>query len=337
VEWSQIVAQDASLEAGARRSANEDLELGDEWKKWWSAAPDEESYQFIGKDNIVFHTVIWPALLLGYGDGKLPLPYDVPAQEFLNLEGRKFSKSANWAVWVHDVLAAYDTDPLRYLLATNMPEFADSDFKWSEFVRRNNDELVATWGNLANRTLTFAYRNFDKQVPVPGELNDADKALVEKSENVLKVVAEAIEGCRFRVGIEAAFQVAREANAYLNETEPWKAIKTDRERAGTSLYVTLRVIDNLKTALYPYLPFSSNDLHRQLGYKEDLAGTFETRTIQEATRPHLALLYNPPQTSAGWKVSALKGGELLGEPKALFKKLDESVVELETSKLGKAQ
>ncbi len=312
-----------------------DLGLGDEWKKWWTVAPDEESYQFIGKDNIVFHTVIWPAMLLGYGDGKIPLPYDVPAQEFLNLEGRKFSKSANWAVWVHDVLGAYDTDPLRYLLATNMPEFSDSDFKWSEFVRRNNDELVATWGNLANRSLTFAYKNFDKQVPVPGELNDADHALIEKSETVLKTVAEAIESCRFRIGIEAAFQVAREANAYLNETEPWKKIKVDRERAGTSLYVVLRVIDNLKTALYPYLPFSANDLHRQLGYSDDLAGTFETRTIQEATRPHLVLLYNPPTTSAGWTTSLLKGGEALGEPKALFKKLDDSVVGLEMSKLGK--
>lgn len=312
-----------------------DFGLGDAWKKWWTVAPDVQSYQFIGKDNIVFHTVIWPALLLGYGDGKIPLPYDVPSQEFLNLEGRKFSKSAHWAVWTHDFLAAYDPDPLRYLLATNMPEYADTDFKWSEFVRRNNDELVATWGNLANRSLTFAYKNFDKRVPMPGELNADDRALIEKSERALQVVGDAINACRFREGIEHAFAVAREANGYLNQTEPWKTIKVNRERAGTSLYVVLRVIDNLKTALYPYLPFSSNDLHRQLGYTHDLAGTFETRTIAEETRDHLVLTYIPPTTNAGWKPSALRGGEALGEPKALFKKLDESVIELETAKLGK--
>lgn len=314
-----------------------DLGLGDEWQKWWTIAPDTRAYQFIGKDNIVFHTVIWPALLLGYGDGKLPLPYDVPAQEFLNLEGRKFSKSANWAVWVHDFLAAYDADPLRYLLASSMPEYSDADFKWSEFVRRNNDELVAAWGNLANRALTFAYKNFNKQVPAPGELDDADRELIEKSERVLRVVGDAINACRFKTGIEAAFQVAREANFYLNRTEPWKVIKVDRARAATSLYVVLRVIDNLKTALYPYLPFSSNDLHRQLGYTDDLAGTFETRTLQESAQSHLVMLYQPPQPRARWEPSALRGGEPLNEPKALFKKLDESIIALETAKLGKPE
>jgi methionyl-tRNA synthetase len=312
-----------------------DIAGGDAWKKWWTVAPDVKGYQFIGKDNIVFHTVIWPALLLGYGDGNLPLPYDVPASEFLNLEGRKFSKSAHWAVWVHEFLASYDPDPLRYLLASNLPEYADVDFKWSEFVRRNNDELVATWGNLANRALTFAYKNFDKQVPTPGELNPADCALIEKSERALQVVGDAINACRFREGVQHAFEVAREANVYLNQTEPWKTIKVDRERAATSLYVALRVIDNLKIALYPYLPHSSNDLHRQLGYAGDLAGTFEVRTEKEETRNHIVLAYVPPQANPGWKPSALRGGELLGEPKALFKKLDESVVELETAKLGK--
>ncbi len=312
-----------------------DYDLGDAWKKWWTVAPDVKIYQYIGKDNIVFHSVIWPALLLGYGDGNLPLPFDVPANEFLNLEGRKFSKSAHWAVWLNDFLAGYDPDPLRYLLSSNMPEFADTDFKWSEFVRRNNDELVATWGNLANRALTFAYKNFEQRVPTPGEWNDADRALIKKSEHALQVVGDAINACRFRDGIQHAFDVARDANVYLNQTEPWKTIKVDRERAATSLYVALRVIDNLKTVLYPYLPFSSNDLHRQLGYTEDLAGTFETREIQEETRAHLALFYIPPQTNAGWQPSALRGGEALGEPKALFKKLDESVIAIETAKLGK--
>src|SRR5581483_9296049 len=255
--------------------------------------------------------------------------------EFLNLEGRKFSKSAHWEVWIHDYLEAYDADPLRYLLSANMPEYADADFKWSEFVRRNNDELVATWGNLANRALTFAYKNFDKRVPAPEALSDADIALIEKSERALQVVGDSINACRFRDGVQAAFEVAREANVYLNQTEPWKTIKVDRARAGTSLYVVLRVIDNLKTALYPYLPHSSADLHRQLGYAGNLAGTFEIRAFQEAARSHQALTYIAPTTDAKWAPSALKGGEPLGEPKALFKKLDESIVELETAKLGK--
>ncbi|HZQ10953.1 MAG TPA: methionine--tRNA ligase [Anaerolineae bacterium] len=313
----------------------DDLNLGDKWREWYTNAPNVRNYQFIGKDNIPFHTVIWPALLLGYGDGKLPLPYDVPAQEFLNLEGRKFSKSAHWAVWVHEFLQSYDPDPLRYLLTSNMPEYADTDFKWSEFVRRNNDELVATWGNLANRALTFTYKNFDQRVPVPGILHEADRALLEKSETALEVVGEAIANCRFREGIQFAFEVAREANVYLNQTEPWKTIKTDRERAATSLYVAIRVIDNLKTVLYPYLPHSSKDLHRQLGYTDDLAGSFEVKTFDEETRPHLAMLYLPPKTQAQWKPSELKGGEPLGQPKALFKKLDESIIEVETAKLGK--
>lgn len=321
--------------------------LGSKWREWYEVAPDVRGYQFIGKDNILFHTVIWPALLLGYGDGKLALPYDVPAQEFLNLEGRKFSKSQHWAVWVDEFLESYAADPLRYLLVSNLPEYADTDFKWSEFVRRNNDELVATWGNLANRTLTFAYKNFDKRVPAPGELTEADRTLIEKAEGALDVVGEAIARCRFREGLQYAFEVAREANGYLNQTEPWKTIKTDRERAGTSLYVALRVIDNLKTALYPYLPHSASDLHRQLGYAGDLAGTFEVRRFREAVPPelqetlgetereHEALLYVQPTANAGWRPSALGGGEPLGEPRALFKKLDESVVEVETARLGK--
>jgi methionyl-tRNA synthetase len=311
--------------------------LGEHWREWYTVSPDVRGYQFIGKDNIPFHTVIWPALLLGYGEATespLPLPYDVPANEFLNLEGRKFSKSAHWAVWINDYLDAYDADPLRYLLSTNMPEYADTDFKWSEYVRRNNDELVATWGNLANRTLTFAYKNFDGRVPEPGELTAADRALIEKSERAFETVGAALGATRFREGIQLAFEVARETNIYLNQTEPWKTIKTDRGLAATSIYVSLRVIDNLKTLLYPYLPHSSAALHRQLGYEGDLAGTFEIKRFEEATRSHLALAYVPPSENGQWAPGALAPGQRLGEPRALFKKLDESVVELETAKLG---
>lgn len=311
-----------------------DNSAGDKWKEWWTIAGDVKPYYFIGKDNIPFHTVIWPALLLGY-DEALPLPFDVPANEFLNLEGRKFSKSAHWAVWINDYLAEYDPDPLRYLLSANMPEYADTDFTWREFVRRNNDELVATWGNLANRALTFAYRNFDGKVPTPGELTEQDRALIEKSEAAFQSVGDALAHTRFKEGIQLAFEVAREANGYLNATEPWKTIKTDRERAATSIYVALRVIDNLKTLLYPYLPHSSADLHRQLGYEGNLAGTLEIKKFDEETRSHDALVYLPATGNASWEPSRLKPGQALGEPRALFKKLDEGVIEKETSKLGK--
>jgi methionyl-tRNA synthetase len=325
--------------------------LGDKWREWWTIADGVRPYYFIGKDNIPFHAVLWPAMLLGYGRAQgtpLPLPYDVPANEFLNLEGRKFSKSAHWAVWINDYLAAYDPDPLRYLLSINMPEHADTDFKWSEFVRRNNDELVATWGNLANRALTFAYKNFDRQVPAPGPegLTADDRALIDKSERAFETVGEALAHTHFREGLQLAFELAREANVYLNATEPWKAIKVDRARAATSIYVALRVIDNLKTLLYPYLPFSSADLHRQLGYEGNLTGTFEIKTFEERrsvelnapTHSHQALAYSPPTASMGvrWAPSQLSPGQRLGEPKALFKKLDESVIEKEVSKLGNA-
>ncbi|MCI0477141.1 MAG: methionine--tRNA ligase, partial [Anaerolineales bacterium] len=239
----------------------------DKWKEWWTASrsDDARTYYFVGKDNIPFHTIIWPSLLMGY-DENLPLPYDVPANEFLNLEGRKFSKSEHWAVWINDYLKSYDPDPLRFLLSINMPEFADTEFTWKEFVRRNNDELIANWGNLANRVLTFTYRNFDGHVPTPGELTDADRALITKSETALTTVADALGRVRFKEAIGIAVALAREANVYLQTTEPWKTIKVDRARAATSLYVALRVIDNLKVMFYPFLPFSSNELHRQLGY-----------------------------------------------------------------------
>jgi len=293
-------------------------------------------YYFVGKDNIPFHTIIWPAMLLGY-DENLPLPYDVPANEFLNLEGRKFSKSEHWAVWINDYLKAYDPDPLRYLLSANMPEFADTDFTWKEFVRRNNDELIATWGNLANRVLTFTYKNFDQRVPTPGELNDADRALIAKSEAAFESVGDALGRVRFKEAIGIAIDIAREANQYLQITEPWKTIKVDRVRAATSLYVALRVIDNLKTLFYPFLPFSSNDLHRQLGYAGDLLGEVKIETFQESTRSHTAAVYHPGKHSQKWEPSQLEPGQPLREPKVLFKKLDDKIVEEEKAKLGKPQ
>jgi methionyl-tRNA synthetase len=307
----------------------------DKWKEWWTKSEDVRAYYFVGKDNIPFHTIIWPAMLLGY-DENLPLPYDVPANEFLNLEGRKFSKSEHWAVWINDYLKSYDPDPLRYLLSANMPEFADTDFTWLEFVRRNNNELIANWGNLANRVLTFTYKNFDQRVPTPGELNDADRELIAKSEAAFATVGDALGRVRFKEAIGIAVDLSREANQYLQITEPWKTIKVDRERAATSLYVALRVIDNLKTLFYPFLPFSSNSLHQQLGYDGDLLGEVKIETFHETAKSHTAAVFHPGKHSQKWEPSQLKPEQPLREPKALFKKLDEKIAEEEKAKLGKA-
>ena len=278
---------------------------GEGWRPFWQGE-DSKSYYFIGKDNIPFHTIIWPAMLMGYGD--LNLPYDVPSNEFLTIEGKKLSTSQNWAVWLPDYLSRYEPDPLRYLLSINMPETSDTDFSWREFFRRNNDELVATYGNLVNRVLTFVYRNFDGCVPEAGELDNQSRALLKKAEETLKNVGDLISQCRFKQGVMAAMALAQEANRYLDDKSPWKIIKENREAAATSLYVALGVISALKTALYPFLPFSSQKLHKMLGFDGD---------------------------EDGWKLRLPAGGQRLGEPEPLFIKLDEKLVEKETARLGK--
>jgi len=281
---------------------------GDE-EKWRSFWQDKEakSYYFIGKDNIPFHTLIWPAMLMGYGD--LNLPYDVPANEFLTIEGRKLSTSRNWAVWLPDYLSRYDPDSLRYLLSINMPETGDTDFSWREFVRRNNDELVATYGNLVHRVLTFTYRNFDGSVPSAGELDSQSQALLKKAEETLNTVDGFLYRCHFREAIRSAMSLAQEGNRYLDDKSPWKAIKEDSQAAATSLYVTLGIISSLKTILYPFLPFSSQRLHEFLGFK----GSVEKN---------------------GWQIQLPPAGQRLLEPQPLFTKLDEKLVEEESSRLG---
>jgi methionyl-tRNA synthetase len=280
---------------------------GEGWRPYWQGK-DSKSYYFIGKDNIPFHTIIWPAMLMGYGG--LNLPYDVPANEFLTIEGKKLSTSRNWAVWLPDYLSRYEPDPLRYLVSINMPESGDTDFSWREFFRRNNDELVATYGNLANRVLTFVSRNFDGCVPQPGKLDDQSQKLLTKAEETLNSVGELISQCHFKQGIMAAMALAQEANRYLDDKSPWKIIKENRVGAATSLYVALGVISALKTALYPFLPFSSQKLNQMLGFK----GNIE---------------------SDGWELRQPAGGQRLGEIKPLFTKLDEKLVDEETARLGK--
>jgi methionyl-tRNA synthetase len=308
----------------------------EKWKEWWYEPA--RSYYFIAKDNIPFHSIIWPAILMGterlYAEeGQLNLPYDVPSNEFLNLEGRKISGSRNWAVWLPDYLERYDPDPLRYYLTVNAPESRDTDFSWADFWRRNNDELVATWGNLANRVLSFAYRNFDKRVPAPGQLDESDQALLDKVEAAFEPVGQLLDGCKFKAALGEVMALAHEANRYLNEKAPWLQIKDDREAAGTTIYVALRVIDSLKTLFYPFLPFSSQALHHYLGYDGDIMGRQYVETLQEEHRTHQALRYDGSGLELEWAPSQLPAGQALRKPRPLFKKLDESIVEEELARL----
>ena len=271
------------------------------WRDYWYG--DVKPYYFIGKDNIPFHSIIWPAYLMAF-DPQMTLPYDVPANEFLNLEGMKFSKSRNWAVWLKDFLDRFDPDPLRYVLSINMPETADTDFTWKEFLRRNNDELVATYGNLVNRVLSFTYRSFDGHLPSdidPANLGESSKALIAQAERTFDEVGSALAHCKFKDGIRTAMELARNANRYLEEQSPWKSIKTDRQAAANALWTGAQIISCLKTVLYPYMPFTSAKVHDYLGFP----GTIE---------------------SAGWVFQRPAAGQKLSQPAPLFAKLDEEAV-----------
>lgn len=275
------------------------------WQAFWQG--EAKIFNFIGKDNIFFHTLVWPAMLMGCGG--LNLPYDVPANEFLTIEGTKLSTSRNWAVWLPDYLEKYDPDPLRYVLSINMPESRDSDFSWNSFVRRNNDELVATYGNLVHRILTFAYRNFNGAVPSPGELDEQSRGLIGKAEATLSEVDRLLSRCSFREAIKQAMSLAQAGNRYLDDQAPWKTIKVDPESSAKSVYTVLSLVSVLKTVLYPFLPFSSEKLHTFLGFEGTVA-------------------------DFGWECTFPVGGQKLREPEPLFAKLDDSVIEVETNRLG---
>ena len=284
------------------------------WKHWWQNN-DSRHYYTMGKDNITFHTVMWPAILMGAGD--LHLPDEIVASEFLHMEGRKFSTSRGQVIYVKDVLDSYDPDALRYYLMIAGPENQDTDFTWAEFVRRNNDELVATWGNLVHRTLVNAHRNFGA-VPTPAELTERDEGLLKEVEGSLDYVAEQLEAARFQNALKHAMGVASKVNVYLGTEQPWHTIKTDRARAATVLYVALRCVDNLKTMLSPFLPFSSQRLHSMLGYEDVIAPQPELKDV--GTHRIITGVY---ESAERWKPSALEAGRKLPEPAPLFKRLDE--------------
>ncbi|CAA9282240.1 MAG: Methionyl-tRNA synthetase [uncultured Chloroflexia bacterium] len=305
------------------------------WRDWWVCNADgsapARSYYFLAKDNIPFHTIIWPAILLGYGDRSLA--YDVPSNEFLNLEGDKMSTSRNWALWLPDLQDRYQPDQLRYYLTANAPEGRDTNWSWSEFVRRNNDELVATWGNLANRVLTIAHRNFGT-VPEPGALSDEDRSLLADVEAGFGSVGALLDAVRLKAGLQEALSIAQRANQYISEQEPWKLVKADRERAATVIYVGLRAIDSINRLLSPFLPFTAQRLHTMLGYDETIA---PQPHIEEAIDPDgqtREVLTGAYVVDAGWEPSALSPGQQLRQPEPLFTKLDEHVAEEELARLA---
>ena len=323
------------------------------WREWWTN-PKAKQFYFIGKDNIFFHTSLWPAQLMGAGSAfmeifagdetPLTLPYDVPANQFMNLEGQKISGSRNWAVWGGDALTRYDPDALRYYLTVNMPEMKDSDWDWAEFVARNNNELVATWGNLANRVLAFCYKNWEGRVPSaadmgaggdePPPLRDSDLSLLAVIENGFESVGRELDAVRLRAALGEAMKLATAVNQYLDQNAPWTAIKTDREAASKTIYTALKAIDSLKVLFAPFLPFTCERLHGFFGYASPLFGEQYTETVKDSLGEHTVLRYKGVE-GLQWKPSELKPGAKLNPPAPLFKKLEEKIVEEERERLGK--
>ena len=316
----------------------------DAWRAWWQNS-ESRHYYFMGKDNIVFHSVIWPAQLLGYGEGgalgggrgRLELPYDIVSSEFLTMEGKQFSTSRGVVIYVGDFLSRYDPDPLRYFLTAAGPETQDTDFTWAEFVRRNNDELVANWGNLINRTLTSAYKNFGT-VPQPGELREADRTVMRAVEGGFETVGDLIERAKFRAALAETMRLASVVNQYVSEQAPWALMDDDRDRAGTVLYAVLRSIDNLKLLFTPFLPFSSQTLHELLGYEDVIAGPLRFEEVEEeGGAPHVVLTGDYHAWSGRWEPTELPAGQALREPRPLYVKLDpERVVADELERMQRA-
>ncbi len=266
----------------------------DAWRDFFESS-EAKTYYFIGKDNIVFHTLLFPAWLMAYGG--LNLPDDVPGNQYVNFMGSKASTSLGTAPFVPHYLDRFDPDTIRYYLAAIMPETSDSEFSDADLVRRNNEELVSTWGNLVNRVLTMTFRTFDGRIPNPGSLNEADETLLSQGEEMLRSVGASIAACRFREGLRAALAYATETNRYLNQEEPWKTRETDPQSAARSLYAALGAIEALKVAFYPYLPFSSTKLHSLLGHDSSL-------------------------DADGWSVKRPRAETSLLPPEPLFKKLE---------------
>jgi len=327
----------ASIE-WARRSGDPEA-----WRAWWND-PSAEAYYFMGKDNITFHSEIWPAMLLGYAGrgakggtpgpfGVLDLPSEVVSSEYLTMEGRKFSSSRQVVIYVRDFLARYDVDALRYYVAIAGPENQDTDFTWSEFVRRNNDELVATWGNLVNRAVSFAARNIGS-IPAPGALTDADHELLAGSRRAFGTVGEHLSRSRFKFAITEAMRTVAEANKYFSEQAPWKLRESDPERMRTILHVALQAVDDAKTLLTPFLPRSSQAVHGMLGGTGAWSGMPRIETVDEDGAPSYPVITGSYDQSFRWSPHPIAVGAPLSVPAPLFAKLDQSVVDEEIARLS---
>jgi methionyl-tRNA synthetase len=322
----------------ARRSGDPDA-----WRAWWND-PDAESYYFMGKDNIVFHAEIWPAMLLGYSGlgarggapgplGRLNLPTEVVSSEYLTMEGRKFSSSRSVVIYVRDFLARYDVDALRYYVAIAGPENQDTDFTWSEFVRRNNDELVATWGNLVNRAVSFAARNIGS-IPEAGPLTDLDQDVLARSRQAFGTVGEHLTRSRFKFAITETMRTVAEANKYFSEQAPWKLRESDPDRMRTVLHVALQLVDDAKTLLTPFLPRSSQQVHEMLGGAGTWSDMPYVEDVDEAGGPSYPVITGRYDGAARWASAPLRPGTPLAPPTPLFTKLDSSVVDEELARLG---
>ena len=284
---------------------------GDDWQKWWKDT-DTRMIHFIGKDNIVFHCIVFPAMLMA--DGTYNLPDNVPANEFLNLEDKKISTSRNWAVWLHEYLRELPgkQDVLRYVLTANAPETKDNNFTWKDFQARNNSELVAILGNFVNRAMVLTHKYFDGIVPEVGELLPVDKGVMEEIRENIKTLEADIERYHFRDALKAAMNVARAGNKYLADTEPWKLAKTDMSRVNTILNVALQICANISVIFEPFLPFMANSLKTQLALPEltwEAAGRFDL----------------------------LVAGHKVNKPELLFTKIEDDVVAAQVQKLKDAE
>ncbi len=286
-------------------------EKGIGWEPYWKDK-DTKLVHFIGKDNIVFHCIIFPAILKTLGD--FILPDNVPANEFLNLEGDKISTSRNWAVWLHEYLEEFPEkqDVLRYVLTANAPETKDNDFTWKDFQTRNNSELVAIYGNFVNRAMVLSHKYFDGVVPMRGELSPYDLEVIEALESFPERIAASIEKYRFREALSFIMDFARLGNKYLADTEPWKTIKKDKDRTGTILNVALNITASLRIVSAPFLPFTADKLAKML--------QIDALKWAAAGNPTL-----------------LQGGHDLGKAALLFDKIEDEVVEAQINKLLNAK
>jgi methionyl-tRNA synthetase len=317
----------------ARRSGNDDA-----WQEFWTN-PDAQSYYFMGKDNIVFHSLIWPSLLLGHngaGDnggtpgefGVLNLPTEVVSSEFLKMSGSKFSTSRGTVIYVHDFLAAYGPDALRYFVSVAGPETQDTDFTWEEFVRRINFELANEWGNLVNRSVSMAHKNVGT-VPTAGTLTESDQNLLTQSRAAFDVVGGYLRRSRFKQAATEAMRVVSAANKYISEQEPWK-LGDDPARRDTVLHTALQVVQDANTLLTPFLPHSAQKVHELLGGKGVWAAQPELKEVEDLD---VAGQINPILTGdyaaeqAAWESTPIEVGRPLTKPTPLFAKLDPKLSE----------